>query len=547
MCDHATALRRAKRLVCSERDEDRPDRAAVVRGAADRLRRDRARRLAARRRPHRAGARRHPVRERRLRHQGDARVAARRPAGPRAAGQPVVRRLPRVGVLPRRSRDQFDVVHDHSGITGPAMGALLRGNPPVVHTLHGPWTELTRRYYALLHEHVHLVAISESQRADNPDVEYAGVVHNGIDLDDYPFRAEKDDFLVYIGRANPDKGPTIAIEVARRAGLPLAMVVKKNEPFERTYWDEIVAPLLNDEVEVYEAISHEQKADLLGRARAMVFPIQWPEPFGLVMAEAMACGTPVVSCPAGAAVELVENGVTGLPPRLDRRPRRRGGRHRRLLTGRLPTPGRGVLQRRRDGEGLRADLRVRRPRLVVAETPLPGFHYGGSANRMVGHGGRSPARDRRPPRHRRRLRDPPRPEPHGGRRRGPRPHGAQRLGEVDPRQHPARQPGLRGHRRRDPLPGRGHHRASPPTSGPPAASSWASSTRRRSPGSASSTSCARRWPSARASPTCRSSRSVCSSWTGPSAWAWTTASRSATSTRASRAARRSATRSCRWR
>ena len=89
------------------------------------------------------------------------------------------------------------------------------------------------------------------------------------------------------------------------------MVVKKNEPFERTYWDEMVAPLLNDEVEVFEAISSEQKADLLSRARAMVFPIQWPEPFGLVMVEAMACGTPVVACPAGAAVELVENGVTG--------------------------------------------------------------------------------------------------------------------------------------------------------------------------------------------------------------------------------------------
>ena len=103
----------------------------------------------------------------------------------------------------------------------------------------------------------------------------------------------------------------IAVEVARRAGLPLAMVIKKNEPFERTYWDEIVAPVLNDEVEVFEAISSEQKADLLSRARAMVFPIQWPEPFGLVMVEAMACGTPVVACPAGAAVELVENGVTG--------------------------------------------------------------------------------------------------------------------------------------------------------------------------------------------------------------------------------------------
>jgi glycosyltransferase involved in cell wall biosynthesis len=207
--------------------------------------------------------------------------------------------------------DDFDVVHDHSGIVGPALGALARGRPPVVHTLHGPWTEPSRKLFGLLADYVHLVAISDTQRGDNPDIRYAGVVHNGIDLDVYPMIDEKDDFLVYIGRANPEKGPTIAIEVARRAGLPLAMVVKKNEPFERVYWDEIVAPLLHDEVEVYENVPHERKVDLLGRARAMVFPIQWPEPFGLVMVEAMACGTPVVACPAGAAVELVEEGVTG--------------------------------------------------------------------------------------------------------------------------------------------------------------------------------------------------------------------------------------------
>jgi glycosyltransferase involved in cell wall biosynthesis len=206
--------------------------------------------------------------------------------------------------------EAFDLVHDHSGIVGPALGAL-RAGVPVVHTLHGPWTEPSRRLYHALADHVHLVAISAAQRADNPDIRYAGVVHNGIDVDLYPFVDDKDDFLVYIGRANPDKGPTIAIEVARRAGLPLAMVVKRSEPFERTYWDEIVAPLLHDEVEVYEGISHERKVDLLGRARAMIFPIQWPEPFGLVMVEAMACGTPVVACPAGAAVELVDEGVTG--------------------------------------------------------------------------------------------------------------------------------------------------------------------------------------------------------------------------------------------
>lgn len=206
--------------------------------------------------------------------------------------------------------DRFDVIHDHSGVIGPALGAAL-GGPPVVHTLHGPWTEPARRYYELLSERVHLVAISDSQRRDFPDLRYAGMVHNGIDVDAYPYRESKEDFLVYIGRANPDKGPTRAIEVAHRAGLPLEMIVKKNEPFELTYWDEIVAPLLTDDVHVHEGVSHEDKVDLLGRARAMVFPIDWPEPFGLVMVEAMACGTPVITCPTGAATEIVTDGVTG--------------------------------------------------------------------------------------------------------------------------------------------------------------------------------------------------------------------------------------------
>lgn len=207
--------------------------------------------------------------------------------------------------------DDVEIVHDHAAVMGPAAGALLRGQPPVVHTLHGPWTDETRWFYGVAASRIHLVAISEAQRRNNPDVRYAGTVANGIDLDHYPFRRDKGDHLVYVGRANPDKGPADAITMARRAGMPLKMILKRTEPSERAYYEDAVAPLLGDDVELFENVSHEVKTDLLSRARAMIFPIRWPEPFGLVMVEAMACGTPVVTTNWGAAPEIVDDGVTG--------------------------------------------------------------------------------------------------------------------------------------------------------------------------------------------------------------------------------------------
>jgi glycosyltransferase involved in cell wall biosynthesis len=207
--------------------------------------------------------------------------------------------------------DGFDIVTDHAGIVGPICGALRRGDPPVVHTLHGPWTDQNRVLYSLLSHHVHLVAVSDAQRAANLDVPYVGTVHNGIDLSSYEYNDKKERSLVYIGRANPDKGPIEAITIARRAGLPLHMILKRGEPPERAYFEREIKPILASDVELYENVTHAEKIELLGRACAMVFPIRWPEPFGLVMIEAMACGTPVVTTNWGAAPELVEDGVTG--------------------------------------------------------------------------------------------------------------------------------------------------------------------------------------------------------------------------------------------
>ncbi|MGH9264188.1 MAG: glycosyltransferase family 4 protein [Acidimicrobiales bacterium] len=205
---------------------------------------------------------------------------------------------------------EFDVIHDHSGF-GPAFGALLNGNPPVVRTLHGPWSDEARRLHAALDNRVHLVAISHAQAGFNTDLSYAGVVYNGLDIDAYPYREEKEDFLLFLGRCNAEKGPEVAVDVAKKAGKHLKMVVKRAEPAEIQYWERMVEPRLTGDEDIVFDVSHDEKVDLLGRAQGTLCTIQWPEPFGLVMTESMACGTPVIVPPLGAAPELVVDGETG--------------------------------------------------------------------------------------------------------------------------------------------------------------------------------------------------------------------------------------------
>ena len=206
--------------------------------------------------------------------------------------------------------EEFDVIHDHSGF-GPAFAALLNGTPPVVRTLHGPWSDEARRFHGALAGRVHLVAISESQASLNRDLSYTGVVYNGVDIEVYPYREEKEDFLLFLGRCNPEKGPEVAVEVAKRAGKHLKMVVKRAEPAEIRYWERMVQPRLTGDEDIVFDVSHDEKVDLLARAQGTLCTIQWPEPFGLVMIESMACGTPVIVPPMGAAPELVVDGETG--------------------------------------------------------------------------------------------------------------------------------------------------------------------------------------------------------------------------------------------
>jgi len=208
-----------------------------------------------------------------------------------------------------QNASSFDLVHDHSGLVGPAIGSFV--DVPVVHTLHGPFTDDAKQVYTLLSGRIWYVAISEAQRAFCPDLSYAGTVHNGIDVNRYPFRAEKEDFLLFLGRVIREKGPELAVEVAHRTGRKLVMAVKKAEDFEKRYWDEVVEPHLDGSEEIIGEITVDEKADLLARAAAVLFPIQWPEPFGLVMTEAMASGTPVIAFRYGAAPEVIDDGKTG--------------------------------------------------------------------------------------------------------------------------------------------------------------------------------------------------------------------------------------------
>jgi len=207
---------------------------------------------------------------------------------------------------------EFDVVHDHTFPIGPAIATKV-DDAAVVHTVHGPPTHPSARaVYGAVDDNVHLVAISDYQRRATPEMTYAATVHNGIEIEDHPFRAEKEDFLLFVERMCHDKGAHLAVEAATTLGRRLVMAGKMAEPAEKAYWDAEVRPLLTDDVEYIGEADEATKHDLYSRAACLLMPIQWPEPFGLVMVEAMACGTPVVALRDGSVPEIVEHGVSGL-------------------------------------------------------------------------------------------------------------------------------------------------------------------------------------------------------------------------------------------
>ncbi len=209
----------------------------------------------------------------------------------------------------RDAAERFDVLHVHTPFS--ALAGAAETAVPAVHTLHGAFTPEMTRLYGQIADRVWFVAISEAQRRMNPSLRYAGVVHNGIDVASYPFVADKSDYLLFLGRAAPEKGWRRAVETARISGRRLISAVKIAHPTEQLEWEHHIRPILPPGSEVLGEISAERKAELLANAQAVLFPIDWDEPFGLVMTEAMACGTPVVATPRGSVPEVVVDGETG--------------------------------------------------------------------------------------------------------------------------------------------------------------------------------------------------------------------------------------------
>ena len=208
--------------------------------------------------------------------------------------------------------DGVDIVHDHTfagPLNTPAYSAV--GIPTVV-TVHGPIDDDLYPYYRELGDEVGLIAISDRQRELAPDLNWVGRVHNALRIDEWPFRADKGDYALFLGRYAPYKGAHLALRAAHEAGIPLVLAGKCNEPPEQAYFNEQVRPLLTENDHVYGQVDAVSKRKLLAGARCLLFPIQWEEPFGMVMIEAMACGTPVVALRGGAVPEVIVDGVTGV-------------------------------------------------------------------------------------------------------------------------------------------------------------------------------------------------------------------------------------------
>lgn len=205
--------------------------------------------------------------------------------------------------------DDFDIIHFHSDYLH--LPYALRIPTPSLATMH-----CRMDYFPLIdilneHPEYPIVSISDAQRRPAPGLNWLKTIHHGLPQDMYSLNEKGGDYLLFLGRICPEKRPDRAIEIARKAGITLKIAAKV-DPVDREYFDSVIKPMLNDPlIEYIGEVNDAQKQELIGNAFALIHPIEFPEPFGLVMIESMACGTPVIAFRTGSIPEVVNDGVTG--------------------------------------------------------------------------------------------------------------------------------------------------------------------------------------------------------------------------------------------
>ena len=205
---------------------------------------------------------------------------------------------------------EFDIIHSHMGCGALPYGTLVK--TPTLHTLHGIFTPDNEKMFKHARKQPY-TSISNSQRKRELGLNYVATVYNGVDVDSYEFYEQPDNppYLAFLGRISPEKGTHLAIEIAKRSGWHLK-IAGKVDKVDVEYFETLIKPQIDgQQIEYLGEANHQQKNRLMGGAVATLFPITWPEPFGLVMIESMAAGTPVIAIELGSTSEVIADGKTG--------------------------------------------------------------------------------------------------------------------------------------------------------------------------------------------------------------------------------------------